>query len=393
MSSLKSRIGSHIVLTLFYLFRLFPVKNRKVYVNNFYGRGYGDSPKYMIDCLLKESKDYDIVWSVKGNREFPKGVRAVNTDTVVGFIKSIYEEATAKIWIDNSRKYRFERKRKGQYYIQTWHGDIFIKKIQGDIEEKMSKVEIEHAKNDSKMIDLFISGNKWFQDKCKQRFFYQGEIAACGLPRRDIFYSDNLLLREQIRKRLGIPKDVKVLLYVPTFRNEEIKYRHLGEHASHFDWSLIFSSLQERFGGKWNGLIRLHPNVAKYSNDLVLPYGVINVTNYDDISELMYISDVCISDYSSALFDFSITRKPGFIFAPDKDKYEDERGYLFSEDVLPFTVAKDINELEKNIRSFDVELFLDKCSQFYTDILHVYEDGHASEFLVKRIVKICENSH
>lgn len=390
MPSIKSILGRSFATSLYYVFRVFPIKKNKIFVKNFYGKGFGDSPKYIIDSLLKSKNGYDIVWCVKDSYDFPMGIRTVSINGFKGLVKTIFEQTTAKVWIDNSRKDRYERKRKGQYYIQTWHGDIGVKKIEGDCLEKIPPLEILNYYADSKMIDLFVCGNKWFKDRIKERMFYEGECALCGLPRRDIFYSNDMLFKNNIRKQIGIPEGAKLLLYVPTFRDKDFKNKQVGGYANNLNWNILLEALNHRFGGEWYGLMRLHPHAAKHSRNLVLPQNVINVTEYPDISELMCISDVCISDYSSALFDFAITKKPGFIYAPDKNDYVDERGYLFTDEELPFTVSTDIKELVSNINKFEMDDYLKRHSSFYNDMIQVCEDGHASEYLVGRIKGVCE---
>lgn len=391
MSSIKNIIGRNIVTVLYYVFRLFPIKKNKIFVKNFFGRGYGDSPKYIISYLLDNYKGYDVVWCINNNYyTFPQGIRIVNCIGILGFIKTIYEQTTAKVWIDNCRKYRFERKRKGQYYIQTWHGDIGVKKAQGDTIKTMLPKEIEHAKYDSKMADLFVCGNEWMCDRYREAYWYDGEIATCGLPRRDILYSFSDEGVKNIKQQLNIPLNARLLLYVPTFRNEDIFNNKLGSYVSSFNWNLVLNALHERFGGEWYGLMRLHPNAGRYCRDLDLSERVINVTHYPDVDELYCISDVCISDYSSSLFEFGVTKKPGFIFAPDKNNYEDERGYYFREEQLPFTVATDIKVLINDILSFDEKRYIRRHENFYIFTIHMYPEGHASEYLAKRIVDVCK---
>lgn len=388
MTSLKNIIGKKIVISLYYAFRIFPINRKKIFVSNFFGRGYGDSPKYIIDYLLANYSGYDVVWSVKEDCKFPNGIRIVKNKGYFGIIRNIYEQTTSKIWVDNCRKYIFERKRKGQYYIQTWHGDLGFKKCEGDVIDKIPNKDIENSKHDSKMADLFVCGNEWMYTRYKEAYWYDGEIAVCGLPRRDILYQYNERLAAKLKSNLCIDENFKILLYVPTFRKDDIFNNHLGGYVSQFDWSVTLKTLENRFGGEWLGLMRLHPNAAKYKADLKLPDNVIDVTNYPDIIELFYISDCCISDYSSSLFDFAVTKKPGFIFAPDIVEYEGERGHYFSKKDIPFTVSSDIQELKTNIEKYDEEEYYKRHYHFYFDTIHIYPEGHASEYLSKKIIGI-----
>lgn len=389
MSSVKSIIGRKAVTSLYYLFRIFPIKKNKIFVKNFYGRGYGDSPKYVVDYILNHYKGHDVVWCVNADYVFPDGIRTVNITSYKGLLKSIYEQVTAKVWIDNASKYYFERKRKGQYYIQTYHGDMGVKKNVGDVKD-FPVDEMKSVKHDSQMADLYVCGNEWMVQRYREAYWYDGEVATCGLPRRDILYSateDNI---NEIRKSLNIPSDAKLLLYVPTFRDENLFRHNIGSYAISFDWNVVLDAMKQRFGGEWYGLMRLHPNAAKYSKDLVLGDKVFNVTEYPDVDELYCISDSCISDYSSSLFEFAVTKKPGFIYAPDKDNYAGERGYYFTDEQLPFTVATDINRLVSDIVSYDDAKYQKRHNYFYNDLLHIVNEGHASEYLAKRIVEVCK---
>ena len=392
MSSIKNTIGRNIVTFLYYAFRVFPVKKNKIFVKNFLGRGYGDSPKYIINYLLQNYQGFDVVWSVKDNYCFPPGIRVVYTKSIWGMIKSIYEQVTAKVWIDNSRKFTFERKRKNQYYIQTWHGDIGIKKAEGDAIEKMPTKEILNGRYDSKMADLFVCGNEWMCQRYREAYWYYGEIATCGLPRRDILYNVTDSQINEIKKSLGIPVEARLLLYVPTFRDNNVFNHRLGNYTTLFNWESVLSAMRKRFGGEWYGLMRLHPNAEHYSKELVLPKRVINVTHYSDVDELYCISDCCVSDYSSSLFEFGVTKKPGFIFAPDKEKYEGERGYYFTDDLLPFSVSTDMNSLLDSILSYDEDTYFNKHRFFYKEIIRMCPEGHASEYLAKRIDEVCRRS-
>lgn len=388
MSSLVHTIGRKVVIALFYAFRIFPINKKKIYVKNFNGHGYGDSPKYIIDYLINHYEGYDVVWSVNENYNFPKGIRKVITDSQLGLVRDIYEQTTAKIWIDNQRKYDFERKRKRQYYIQTWHGDIGVKKVQGDA--WMSERYLSHSKWDSKMADLFVCGNDWMKERYREAFWYDGEITTCGLPRRDILYSEDVQKTFAIKNKIGVNENVKLLLYVPTYRNIDSRGGAADSLLHGFNWELVLNIMQQRFGGEWFGLMRLHPNISKRAKELVLPDNVINVTDYPDVNELLCISDCCISDYSSALFDFALTKKPGFVFAPDRDNYEMETGCYFSKDQLPFIVASNMGELKRIIEEYDESEYLKRHRIFYDETIHMHPEGHASEYLVNRIVELCK---
>ena len=168
----KKKIKHKLIIIGFYLLRIIPIKKNKIVISSFSGKGYGSEGSAICNELLKKKYKFDIVWlcdDVKSS--FPAGIRAVRFNT----LNSMYELATAKVWIDNRRKDMFIRKRRNQYYIQAWHGNVCIKKVEKDA-DSLPKSYIEKAKSDSKMADIFVSGSKWRDANYRNAFWYDGEI-------------------------------------------------------------------------------------------------------------------------------------------------------------------------------------------------------------------------
>lgn len=365
---------------LFYFFRVFPIDNQKIVFSSYSGNAYGDNGKYISDELIRRGLDLHIVWLYAGNNIelFPRQVRVVKYRS----LKSIYEQATAKVWIDNKRKNIFVQKRKGQFYIQTWHGGIGPKKIEKEAASQLNEDYVRRAVHDSKMIDLMIAESEWTYDLYKRAFWYNGEIAKCGVPREDILFNNHDELRRSLKKQLNIADDIRVVLYAPTFR-KTINDISLYE----LDWSNILLSLHNRFGGKWIGFVRLHPNIAQMSGDLHHPDNVFDVSAYPDMQELLVLADCMITDYSSTIYEYGITKKPAFIYAPDFSDYVQERSLAINYNELPFPLAYTTDELVNQILKFDESLYLTKIESFYSDYLNMYDGGHASIYLADRILK------
>lgn len=372
----------------YYINWLHPIQNNKIVITSYYGKGYGDNGKYIVEELLRnnEKDKYDIVWVVSDlNFDMPEGVRKV----LIGSKEAIFEEATARIWIDNARKKATVRKRKGQYYIQTWHGDIAFKKIEKDAYSALSTDYARDAKNDSRLADLFVSGNEWMTRKYKSSFWYDGDVAECGYPRRDILYNGGEMV-EKIKQRMNIPFNTKILLYAPTFRKSKGK---VDLSVYNLDWKGVLSVLAKRFGGEWVGLIRLHPNISAYSKSLNIPNYIIDVTSYPDMQELMLISDVCISDYSSSLFEFAVTKKPAFIFATDIELYKKDRDMYFTFEEIPFSVSESNEELISKILNFDEGKYHQEHFDFYHKKIGMYEEGNASKYIADLISQKIDNKN
>ena len=154
--------------------RIFPIKKNKIVITSFYGKGYGDSSKYICNYLINNQKEnVEIVWLVNdiSDNNLPKEIKAVKYKS----LRAIYERVTAKIWIDNARKHDYELKRKDQYYIQLWHSSLRLKKIEKDAINYLPKTYIKNAIHDSKMIDLMVAGCEFSYNTYKNSFclFYR----------------------------------------------------------------------------------------------------------------------------------------------------------------------------------------------------------------------------
>lgn len=367
---------------LFYVFRVFPINNKKIIFSNMMGKGYGDNAKYICNELLALNL-FDIVWVVADETvTMPDGVRKIR----LGSVKYVFENVTAKAWVDNCRKPDYTRKRRGQFYIQTWHGDIGSKKIEKEIISLLDANYIRQAKNDSKMIDICVSGNGLMTRKYLSSFWYTGSIVKCGYPRRDIFYENNIDLIDRVKKEIGIVGSYKVVLYAPTFRRNQ---KTADMEVYNIDWIRLLEALEKRFGGRWVGLLRLHPNISKLADKMLLPNHVLNVSDYPDMQELMLISDVCISDYSSSIYEFSITGKPGFIFAVDYENYKNTQDVFLSFDEIPFPCSYNNEELIYNILNFNFNKYKKENKIFYKNTYEPYQEGKASKYLADILVKKC----
>jgi CDP-glycerol glycerophosphotransferase len=350
-------------------------------VTNFNGKGFGDHPKYIVLELLRRNNKYKIVWQVKKNysHNFHPSVKTVP----YGSISAIYGEVTSKIWIDNCRKQLYVRKRKAQFYIQTWHsGPVEVKKIEGDVENTLSPSYIKQARHDSTMIDLFLSYSGGDRDKfIKSIFWYGGEILKCGCPRDDIFFKQNTNIPGKVLNHFHLDSDTKLVLFAPTFRDNFT----VSTYAINFD--SILNALSKNPGGKWVFLVRLHPNISEKAASLdFFNSSVINASEYDDMQELLYTSNILITDYSDCMFEFVLLKKPLFLYFEDMANYRKERDLYLDIFSLPFPVAQNMDELIKNIGAFNSGSYLQKIDTVLKE-MKALNDGKASERVVNRIIE------
>lgn len=358
------------------IFSVVPVSHLKVVACAFYGASYGGGPKYVIDELLQRSQGLDIVWLLRADESptnLPKGVRSVR----YGSIQSLFELATAGVWIDDSRKTFVPPKRRNQFYIQMWHGPLAIKKIEGDASEYLNDSYLYYALRDARNTDLMLSGSDWFTALIRQAFWYDGEVMMGGNPRLDRLFLEEADLPAKVKRSIGVAESQRILLYAPTFRNREFRY------ASETELRRFARAARARWGGDWVVLRRLHPNVR-----MAQPVGPVglDVGAYPDVQELLKATDLLITDYSSVFFDSALAGQKCVLFTPDLDDYlKFERPVYFMPSQLPFNSAATADGLVAAIEGFDEEEYRERV-RLFLDRLGVFEDGRASSRVAERIL-------
>lgn len=357
--------------------KLFPIRKSKVIFNQCNGLGYGCNPKYITESMLKD-KRFQIVWIIDNDKNidytaFPAEVKLVYLNSIA----FLYHLCTSKFIISNVRSvfWNWYKKRKGQTYIQTWHGSMCFKKIEGDC-TNLPESYIETAKEDSKNIDFLLSGSELRTKMCfnSHTFFYNGLILPYGFPRNDIlFVKDNSFIKNKVKTYFNIPQDnIKICIYAPTFRDAQTL------DVYKIDYNALNKALTRRFGGKWIIISRLHPNMVKIDNILPALNYVYDGSKYSDMQELLASSDVLITDYSGCAFDFMLTKRPIFIFATDIEAYMKERDFYIQLSDTPFQIATNNAELVNNIACFDYKIYK-KNLKLFMEKVNSYDDGRASE--------------
>lgn len=360
---------------------ILPLHQNKIVCCNMKGKRYGDNPRYISDKLLESGKNLDIVWLVRDiEKEEPiDGIRFVK----YGSFQMLYELVTAKVWVDSNSKMPGLHKRKSQYYIQTWHGSYGLKKMYGDIEDKVSLIDKKFIKVNSKKEDLMVSNSRQCSEIFQRAFWYKGDIIEQGSPRNDIFFEEREPYLNKILNHFGL-KNKKIVLYAPTYRND------MQLNCYDMDYENVIKSAEQKFGGEWVMLIRLHPhNLQDAKKFIKYNDKIINASEYDVMQELLVAADILITDYSSCMFDFVTKPKPCFLYSTDKDRYKKERDYYFELEELPFPLAESSKELEDNIIHFDEVSYQKNVKQLFERV-KLNETGHASESVAELIIKKVE---
>ena len=356
------------------LFGLLPLQDKIVY-SCFDGKSYGDNPKAIFDWLIRGVSKAKMVWLLRDTSKEIDGAVVVKAYSW----KAIYHQATAKIWIYNSRQRAWIRKRRGQYYIQTWHGTLPLKRIEKDCMDSLPQSYIEAARHDSQMADLFLSSCAWCTDNYRQAFWYDGEIAEFGLPRTDALFGDKDQAKSEICRRFGVKEDARFIVYAPTFRGEN----QCG--AYDVDWQQVLDAARLRWPGEWKVIVKLHPNIDRQQvTSLCDGRTVLDGSDTEDLNKLILGSDILITDYSSCMFDGMMAKKLVMLYAPDHEIYESERGFYFKLDELPFLMVENSEALSECIQNYTEASYENKVADFMNRI-RFFDDGHATEHITKLI--------
>lgn len=322
---------------------------RKVVFSCFQGRNYGDNPRYISERLHERCPGAKIVWLFR--QDALEKVRPRLPDYVIPVsmksMRAYAELATARVWVDNYTKNNLltwdpER----QFYIQTWHGDRGFKRVGFDDEKSDRSIPRVEAR-----CAMMIAGSEFGRSTYRTAFGFQGEVLMDGCPRNDLLMRNDPHQAAEIRAALGIDGATKLLLYAPTYRDMRMRQ----SQRAVLDVPATLDHLERRTGECWRCLYRAH-----YMNtSLVMGTEdprLIDATDYPEMTELLLISDMLITDYSSCGADFTLLRRPMFLYHADREEYLNQcRSFYFDIEKSPFLVAHSQRELEALIDRTDAK--------------------------------------
>ena len=357
---------------------VFGIKNKAVFTS-FSGKSYSDNTKALSEELHKIRPDTEIVWMFQQPEEkkniVPSYVRCIN---IKDRKKYFAELATAAVYADNFAL-TYLPKSKKQMFIQLWHGDKGFKKILHDTPHA-PKTRILNEQIPG-YCDLCVAGSACGEMVFRSAFRYKGEILMEGTPRNDVLLKPVEEIKVKIRNQLGLNANEKVLLYAPTFRSEQAENK-TAQPMQSISISATLDALEKKEGCRWICLLRAHPAVIGLCNKGA-DSRIRDVSEYEDMVDLLQISDMLITDYSSCAGDFALTGRPIVLYQADIAQYlEKDRSMYFDMKDSPFFVAKSQQELEGWICRLTPEMAKQNCKEimaFYQDC----ETGHASESVAK----------
>lgn len=369
-----------------------PIQKNKIVFMTFQG-DFTCNAKYIAEEIIRQGLPWDLVFVVNKinfikynqNPNLLPNIRVVRRCSYEFYLECF----SAKVWIDNAHNFFWEDvpKKRGQIMINTWHGSMGLKRINPEDDKNITRVK--KARRCDFDTDYLISNSEFENQVYKETYWPTRKILKYGHPRNDMLINEDKKLiasvKEKVKLKYGLEDDCKLALYAPTFRDSKTT------ECYNLDYIQLKKVLQQKFGGKWIILVKYHFQIAKklLGNSFLIDDGVINATDYEDIQELMLISDIGITDYSSWICDYVLTKKPGFIYATDIEMYNTERGLYYPLESTPFPIATNNEEMIEAIRSFDENVYREKINKFLKQKGCV-EDGKASIRVVDKLKEIID---
>lgn len=393
----RAKLNNNIINRLLFknynvVYRIFnkslPINNKIIVFQSFHGKSYSCNPRAIYEELVRtRGQQYKYVWVLNNiNKKLTE-----NSNTVIvkpNSLKYFYYMAKAKYFVNNGNFPDFYRKRKGTVHIQTWHGTP-LKKLGYDISPNSPS----YKENTSPALirrnsrwDFTVSPNTFTSSVYRSAFAFKKDILETGYPRNDIFYVSNKeKIANSVKEELGIPRNKKVILYAPTWRDDDF---HNKKQHEPFQFKFNLDHFIEKFGEEYVLLVRLHYRDAVRAQISKYEGLIYNVSNYDDIKYLYLITDILVTDYSSVMFDFANSGKPIIFFAYDINKYSSAlRGFYFNfRKEAPGPIVTNEVDLFKSINNIKQISFLYK--NLYKDFYNKYcefDDGLASKKIIDRI--------
>ena len=360
------------------LFWIFPLNKNRIVFSSFEGKQYSCNPKYLFQYILEHyGNAYDYVWVLNKKIDFSVPVKIVKHLS----FSHIFLLLTSKYVITNFGLIPFLPKRKCQVFMDTWHGSGAYKSQ--TLEKKFSGAYdialLNNRDYRAKITSWYVSGCKRFSEVSAESWNADyDKFLPVGTPRNDIFFSKYPNpINEKVFNALNLSSEYSYILYAPTYRGNNFRKHEATD--LHLDTTKILAACENKFGKKFMILFREH---LGYFGEKQNSENVIDVSDYPDMQELMLVSDILITDYSSSIWDWCFLHKPAFLFTPDIDEYLQTRSFYTPIEDWPFLYARTNEELCSLILSFrDDEN--EKRIKNHLSLLGSYERGNASEQITK----------
>ncbi len=360
---------------------ILPLSKDVVIFESNVGRNYSGNVRSIYEYMIEQGLDdkYRFVWSIEDTKTLIPGKTKIVRRTR---LKYLYYMAIAKVWVSDSRMPKWLIKREGVTYIQTWHGTPLKKlALDMDVLSMGGSTDVEkyraNFKANTSTWDYLISQNHFSSETFRRCFDFKKEMLEIGYPRNDVLFKmNNEKDIVSLKKRLKLPLDKKIILYAPTWRDDQFYEKSRYKFVSDMDYQHMMDVLGDEYIMivKFHYLVQDNIDWSKYKGF------IYEFNQHADIAELYLVADMLITDYSSVMFDYSLLKRPMFFFAYDMENYKNNlRGFYFDFlETAPGPIVETTKDLADSIKNYKKEDWEVKYQEFHDKFNHC-DDGLASK--------------
>ena len=353
-----------------------PINDKLIVFESTWGRKYNCNPRALYEYIDKHYPEYECVWFLEDECTPIQGrARRIRRWSPEYF----HCLATAKYFFNNFNFHEHYIKREGQIEVQTMHGTP-LKTLGLEVPSELpTPSAVEKFLKKTARYDYLVVQGQFMESKAYDIYAFEKQFLRTGYPRTDALQSVTKDQALELKRRLGLPMDKKILLYAPTWRI-----------SNRFDLKLDLDLFKERLGDEWAVIIRIHHLAAKRYHFATDGHTVIDMTNYGSIEDLYLVSDAMMTDYSSAMFDYALLDKPMLFYLYDFEEYNEKlRGMYFdirteAPGPLLYTSEEVVDALA-DIEATEQQYAAQK-DQFKQKYL-TYECDHSCELIVEEVLK------
>src|SRR5699024_1322694 len=375
------------------VFSKMPMLKKTIVYESFLGRNYSDSPKAIFEYLMHNERysDWNHIWILNDKTiiEDDNLFKEKNVKVINRFSWSYFFYVTvAKYFILNMRQPKWLEKKEEQIILSTWHGTP-LKRLVFDMNNVTSANK--NYKRDfyyqSRNWDYLIAANEYSEHIFERAFMYpKSNILTYGYPRNDILSTYNNQYKNILKEKLNIPLDKKVILYAPTWRDDE--YHAAGQYK--FKLQLDLERMQNNLGDDYVIVLRMHYFISDKIDLSCFKGFAFDFSKYNDIYDFYIIYDFSITDYSSLFFDYANLNKPILFYTYYLNRYKDELKVFYIDIVndLPGPLLYNTDKVIENIENIENvrKYYESKYKEFYQNFCNL-DDGNATKRVVEKVIR------
>ncbi|MEN2767361.1 CDP-glycerol glycerophosphotransferase family protein [Ornithinibacillus xuwenensis] len=359
---------------------IFKVKDQKITFASYRSNELKDNLYYVSEEFKEKHPSYNRVYLL---RKFDSSTIG-KMKYLIHLLKSCFHIATSRYFIIDDYYFPIYviKPRKQAEIIQLWHSSGALKKFGLSTVGKPfgpSSQYLKHVSIHGNYSKAYVSSREVIPYFAEAFGMEKEKIKPLGVPRTDYFYMEDLIehARERLYKWYPSLFNKKLILYAPTFRGK-------SHYQDNFELPFDTAAMESAIGKEYALLVHLHPYMKSELNYEENSF-VYNIEEGFTIQELLGVTDILITDYSTVFFDYSLLNRPIIFYSNDLEDYKNERDFYYDyEALIPGPIISNtdalINIIQNNdFKSHDIENF---ANRFFD-----YQDGFATQRIVSDILQ------